>query len=60
METLKVRQVVFNFDKKSDFRYDVNQNIRIIDLKRMIETALQIPRYKLRLFHNNIEYNQVP
>ncbi len=58
METLKVRQVVFHFDKKSDFRYDVNQNIRIIDLKRMIETALQIPRYKIRLYHNNIEYTR--
>lgn len=56
METFKVRQVIFHFDKKSNFRYDVNQNITIIDLKRMIETALQIPRYKIKLYQNNIDY----
>ena len=58
MESLKVRQIIFHFDKKSNFRYDVNQHIRILDLKRMIETALQIPRYKIRLYQNNIEYTQ--
>ena len=56
METLKVRQIVFNFDKKSEYRYDVNQTIKILDLKRMIETALQIPRYRVKLYHNNIDY----
>lgn len=58
METLKVRHIIFHFDKKSDFRYDVNQNIKVIDLKRMIETALQIPRYKVKLYHNEIDYTE--
>lgn len=51
----KVSQVLFTIENKQDFyRYDVTQSIRIQDLNRMLETALQIPRKKINLFHNQI------
>jgi len=57
MEVNKVRQVLINYEK-SNFRLDVNQNVKISDLKRIIETAFQIPRNKIRIFHQNKEIIQ--
>jgi len=56
MEVKRIRRVIFTFDKRDAFRYDVNQSIKIIDLKKILETGLQIPRFKIRLYHNGEEY----
>ncbi len=59
MEVKRVRQVIFKFDNREAFRYDVSQSIKIIDLKKILETALQIPRFKIRLYHNSEEYTNL-
>ncbi len=55
----RIRKVIFTFDNRDEFRYDVNQTIKIVDLKKILETGLQIPRFKLRLYHNNIEFTHL-
>lgn len=59
MEVNRIRKVIFTFDNRDAFRYDVNQSIRIIDLKKILETGLQIPRFKIRLYQNGVEYTNL-
>ncbi len=59
MESKRIRRVVFTFDNGDSFRYDVNQNIRIFDLKRIIETALNIPRLKINLCYKGVSYTNL-
>lgn len=59
IEPRKIREVVFSLENKPEvYRYDVCQSIKILDLKRMIETALQISHQRIKLFHNNNDYTQ--
>jgi len=58
MEATRIRQVIFNLDKHNPLKYDVNQSIKIRDLKKIIETAIQIQRNDIKLFHNNVSYTE--
>lgn len=59
METKSIRKIIFNFENRDSYRYDVHQSIKIIDLKKILETGLQIPRFKVRLYHESIEYTNL-
>lgn len=59
MEVKRIRKVTFTFDNREAFRYDVSQSIKIMDLKRILETGLQIPRFKIRLYHEGVEYTNL-
>jgi hypothetical protein len=58
MEAKRIRQVIFNSNQQIPLKYDVNQSIKIYDLKKMIEVALQIPRSNIKIFHNNVSYTE--
>lgn len=36
-----------------------SQSNRIFEVKRMIETALLISRYKIRIYHESIDYTEL-
>ena len=56
MEDLKIRKIIFDVEGKNKYNYDVHQGIKIVDLKRMLDTALQMSRFKMNLFHEGEEY----
>lgn len=51
-----IRQVRFRFRNERAYTFDVNQNITIAKLKRMIIIAANLKKVGLRLFSNNKEY----
>ena len=59
MDPKIIRRIIFKFDNSNSYCYDVNQNIKIVDLKKILESGLQIPRFKIRLYHENIEYTNL-
>ena len=52
----KIRQVLFQIDNKKKYLFDVNQNVTINTLKKMLIAAASLNNVGLRIFHNNIEY----
>ena len=52
----KIRQVLFYVDNSKKYLFDVNQNITINTLKKMLIAASSLSSDGLRIFHNNIEY----
>ena len=54
-ELPRIRQVRFILPKNRIYLFDVNQNITIYKLKKMITVAANINK-NIRIFHNNIEY----
>jgi len=50
------KSIIFKFENRESFRYDVVSSVKIINLKKILETALQIPRFKIRLYNEEIEY----
>ena len=52
----KIRQVLFYIDNSKKYLFDVNQNITINTLKKMLIAASSLSSDGLRIFHNNIEY----
>ena len=57
-ELPKIRQTLFIVDKNRKYLFDVNQNILIKRLKRMIVSASGLNKVGLRLFHEGKEYTQ--
>ena len=51
----KIRQTLFYLPKNRKYLFDVNQNISIYKIKKMIRVAANLGKY-VRLFHDNIEY----
>ena len=56
MEIPKIRQTLFIIDHNRQYLFDVNQNITIKKLKRMIVAAADLNRVGLRIFHEGKEY----
>ena len=52
----RIRQVLFNLGKNRKYLFDVNQNITIHTLKKMIKAGANLGKVNLRIFHNGIEY----
>ena len=56
IEQLQIRKAIFILDKTRRYGFDVNQNITIQNLKRMIIVAANLHKATLRVFHEGIEY----
>ena len=52
----KIVKTIFILDKDRRYSFDVNQNIKIHLLKRMIDAAANLNRAHLRIFHEGKEY----
>ena len=52
----KIIKTIFVLDKNRRYSFDVNQNITIKNLKKMIDAAANLGRAHLRLFHEGREY----
>ena len=52
----RIRQVLFDIGKNRQYLFDVNQNITIHTLKKMIKAGANLGKVNLRIFHNGIEY----
>ena len=55
-QTPKIRQTIFHLDKNRKYLFDVNQNITIHTLKKMIIAAANLGKINIKIFHNGIEY----
>ena len=56
MELPQIRQTLFIVDPTRQYLFDVNQNITIKKLKRMIVAAADLNKVGLRIFHEGKEY----
>ena len=54
----KIVKTIFILDKDRRYGFDVNQTITINLLKRMIDTAANLHKGHLRLFHEGVEYTK--
>ena len=52
----KIIKTIFILDKNRRYAFDVNQNITIHNVKKMIKAAASLGRAHLRIFHDGIEY----
>ena len=52
----KIVKTIFILDKNRRYSFDVNQNITIRLLKKMIDAAANLNRAHLRVFHEGTEY----
>ena len=52
----KIIKTIFVLDKNRRYSFDVNQNITIRNVKKMIDAAANLGRAHLRLFHDGKEY----
>ena len=52
----KIIKTIFILDKNRRYSFDVNQNITIRNLKKMIDAAANLGRAHLRIFHDGTEY----
>ena len=57
IEQPKIRQTLFIVDPTRKYLFDVNQNITIKKLKRMIVAAADLNKIGLRIFHDGKEYS---
>ena len=55
---MQIRKAIFIVDKDRKYSFDVNQNITLKNLKKMIIAAANIGNIGLRIFQNGIEYTQ--
>ena len=55
-QTPKIRQTIFHLDKNRKYLFDVNQNITIHTLKKMIIAAANLGKINIKIFHNGIEF----
>ena len=51
-----IRQTLFYVDKNRKYLFDVNQNITIHTLKKMINAAANLGKINIRIFQDGIEY----
>ena len=56
IEQPQIRQTLFIVDPTRKYLFDVNQNITIKKLKRMIVAAADLNKVGLRIFHDGVEY----
>ena len=56
IEKPEIRQTLFIVDPKRQYLFDVNQNITIRKLKKMIVAAADLNKVGLRIFHDGVEY----
>ena len=56
IEQPQIRQTLFIVDPTRKYLFDVNQNITIKKLKRMIVAAADLNKVGLRIFHDGTEY----
>ena len=56
VEQPQIRQTLFIVDPTRKYLFDVNQNITIKKLKRMIVAAADLNKVGLRIFHDGVEY----
>ena len=56
IEQPQIRKAIFILDKTRRYGFDVNQNITIQNLKRMIIVAANLNKASLRVFHEGTEY----
>lgn len=54
----KIIKTIFILDKNRRYSFDVNQNITIRNVKKMIDAAANLGRAHIRIFHNGTEYTQ--
>ncbi len=52
----KIRQVLFHIDNSKKYLFDVNQNITINTLIKMLKAAASLEKNGIRIYHNGIEY----
>ena len=52
----KIIKTIFVLDKNRRYSFDVNQNITIRSVKKMIDAAANLGRAHLRIFHDGKEY----
>ena len=52
----KIIKTIFILDKNRRYSFDVNQNITIRNLKKMIDAAANLGRAHIKLFHDGKEY----
>ena len=52
----KIIKTIFILDKNRRYSFDVNQNITIRNLKKMIDAAANLGRAHLRIYHDGTEY----
>ena len=56
MDKPEIRQTLFIVDPTRQYLFDVNQNVTIKKLKRMIVAAADLNKVGLRIFHDGVEY----
>ena len=56
MDKPEIRQTLFIVDPTRKYLFDVNQNVTIKKLKRMIVAAADLNKVGLRIFHDGVEY----
>ena len=56
IEQPQIRKAIFILDKTRRYGFDVNHNITLQNLKRMIIVAANLHKATLRVFHEGIEY----
>ena len=52
----QIRKAIFIVDKNRRYAFDVNQNINIYKLKKMLIAASNLGKIGLRIFHEGVEY----
>ena len=52
----KIRKTIFHMDKNRIYSFDVNEEITIHTLKKMLSSAANLGKVSLRIFHNGKEY----
>ena len=52
----KIIKTIFILDKNRRYSFDVNQNITIRNVKKMIDAAANLGRAHIRLYHDGTEY----
>ncbi len=52
----KIIKTIFILDKDRRYSFDVNQNITIRNVKKMIDAAANLGRAHIRIFHDGTEY----
>ena len=54
----KIIKTIFILDKDRRYSFDVNQNVSIRSIKKMITAAANLDKTQLRIFHEGVEYTK--
>ena len=58
MDLPKIRQVIFHLSGTRQYQFDVNQNITVRGLKKMIIAAANLQKGTLQVFYKGVEYTE--